>query len=585
MAEKPKEWDYKHIDSFIKGLNLSVRSDKIDDSELVQANNVVFEEDRVRIDTGYIPFFGNTRGVPRVAYQVFRRSGISELMLITNSTLYRLQLDQWQYVKGLSGTTTTAQLNAGGTNLTVTSIAGFASGDFIGVTLDNGIQHQTTINGAPAGSTIVMADPVPIGRSVPNGASVIEAVVLNGSLDLATSMVMLPFNDWFVFTNGVDNPKRYDGTDCVDIPNLPSSGNVQCRVVTLFNNYLLLMNTIEGGTAFPQRVRRCDTADPTNWTTGNAGFNDIYVSEDFIVAAEALGPYMIIYKDRSITRMEYVGSSEKLFHFEPTISGEGTFSPDGVINLGDIHIMIGNANIYEYSGAYSLEPVGDKIWSRMFGVRGELNPEFKHRSFGFYVEELDEIWIFFPAGAAQLPNKMVRWRQEFDAFSDRNFGRDLVGYGFYLATTARPWSGLVGDWLQQVWKWNAVSVLANSPITLLCDSVSQVFSYDYVEPLDNGNPINYFFETKDFTNPQFLMRTDEIRFRAKGTNILVEYSFDKGQTWNTLGTANQGSGASYEEPQMNFQTLTRRVRFRFSGSSGGMTFEWFTLKYSPESEY
>lgn len=584
MAEE-KTWEYKHIDAFTKGLNLSVRGDKIEDGELLQANNVVFEEDRIRIDTGYIPFFEAIRGAPRAVYQLFKRSGTSELLLVTNSTLYKAQLDQWQYVKGTAGTTTTAQLNASGTNLTVTSITGFSNGDFIGVTLDNGLQHKTTINGAPSGTTIVMADPVPIGRTVLNGASVIKAVILNGSFDLAISLVTLPFNDWFVFTNGVDNPKRYNGTDCVDVPNLPSAGNVQCRVVALFQNYLLLINTIEGGTALPQRIRWCDTADPTNWTTGNAGFKDMYNSEDFLVAAALLGPYMILYKERGIIRMEYVGSSEKLFHFEPTVSGEGTFSQDGVIDLGDYHVVVGNANIYNYSGAYTLEPVGDKIWSRMFGVRGELNPEFKHRSFGFYVEELDEIWIFFPAGTSQFPNKMVRWRQEFDAWSDRNFNRDMVGYGFYLATTARPWSGLVGNWLQQVWKWNAVSVLANSPITLLCNSTNQVYSYDYVEPLDNGLPINYSFETKDFTNPQFFLRTDEIRFRAKGSNILVEYSFDKGQSWKTLGTANKGSGASYEETQLNFQALTKRVRFRLSGTSGGMAFEWFTLKYSVESEH
>jgi len=591
MAERqelqdPDGWQYYHAEQLTGGLNLGIRPDKLKDDELLECQNVTFELDRVRIDTGYVPFFGKVTGTPRAVVQYHKKNGQSELLLITNSALYTLRQDQWQYVRwSTEFTTLTAQANEGATSLSVVSSASFQVGSVIGIVLTDGKQHQTTVATVPNGTSITINDPIPIGKTAANGAEVLLATTFGGDDDIAVSTVTLPFNDWFVFTNGVNAPIRYNGTDAVYIPNLPGGTNFTCRVVQLYQNYLLLINTVESGTAFPQRVRWCDTADPTNWTTGNAGFRDLYSSEDFCIAAAPLGPYMAIYKERSIVRMEYVGSVEKLFHFEDIVSGEGTFSQDAIVDLGDYHIFVGNANIYKYTGGYSIDPVGDKVFDRLFGARGELNPEFKHRSFAFYVEELDEVWIFFPAGTSQKPNKMLRWRQEVDSWADRIFDRDFVGYGFYLAQVSRPWSGLVGSWLNQTWKWNAVSVLSNSPTTLLCDATDQVFVYDYVEPRDNGQPIRYAIQTKDITHPRFKFRTDSIRFRAKGSNILLEYSSDGGQSWESLGLSNTSGGASYQETEIFFQDIIDRIRFRWSGTGGGMAFEWYTLKYALESEF
>jgi hypothetical protein len=45
--------------------------------------------------------------------------------------------------------------------MVVDSITGVASGDIIGVALDTGLWHWTTVNGAPSGSTIVLTAGLP----------------------------------------------------------------------------------------------------------------------------------------------------------------------------------------------------------------------------------------------------------------------------------------------------------------------------------------------------------------------------------------------------------------------------------------
>lgn len=559
-----KEWEYKFIPDLTLGLNANVPDTFLEDGETASSVNLHFDKKIVKKDTGYILFGGAIRGNPRIDFQFYKTDGTSELLLITDATFYIYSASQWQYVSDSNSTSTTNDEVAGQTVIEVPSTTGFSVADYVGIALDDGTQHQTTIASVSAGVSITIDDAIPVGRNTGVGAVVVKAVDLAGSLDIQISTVVLPSHNWFIFTNGIDNPKRYDGTDCIDVPNLPSAGNTQCRLVGLFNNHLILAHTTEGGTRYPQRVRRANTGDPTDWTTGNAGYNDLYDNEDWLVAIAYLGPYMILYRERSIVRTEYVGSIDLLFNFETVISGEGALSQDSVIDLGDYHIFIGNANIYEYKGGFDFNPIGDKIYYDIFGTNGELNSSYKQRVFGFYVEELDEVWVFYPPTGSDKPTKLLRYLQENGSWMQREFNHDVSGFGLYQSTADKTWNDLVGTWLQQTWTWDSRSVEANAPTTHLCSSDNlQVYEYEYFNTTDNDTAIVYDFETKDFGNPRIMTRFDLFDFRLQGTDILIEYSTDEGVSWTTLATV---SKALMGKVVLNKQIVTQYLRFKFSGS-------------------
>lgn len=559
-----KEWEYKFVHDLTLGLNSTILDNMLEDGESSNAKNIFFSKRIINVDTGYNTFGSVIRGNPRLDFQFFKTDGTSELLLVTDATLYIWSASEWQYISDSISTTTSNDEVAGQTVIEVPSTVGFTAADNIGIALDNGTQHRTTIASISAGVSITIDDAIPTGRNTGVGAVVLKAVDLTGTLDIQVSTVVLPSHNWFVFTNGVDNVKRYNGTDCTDVPNLPSSGNTQCRLVGVFNNHLVLAHTTEGGTRYPQRVRRANTGDPTDWTTGVAGYNDLYDNEDWLIAIQYLGPYMILYRERSIVRTEYVGSTDLLFNFETVIVGEGALSQDSVIDLGDYHIFIGNANVYEYRGGFDFEPVGDKIYYDIFGVNGELNPTYKQRVFGLYVEELDEVWFFYPASGDTKPTKLLRYSQENQSWVKREFNHDITGFGLYQSTADKTWNDLVGTWLQQTWTWDSRAVTANSPITHLCSSDNlQVYEYEYFAITDNGIVIPYEFETKDFGNPRIMTRFDLFEFRMLGVNTLIEYSLDEGVTFLTLGTINS---SKIQKNVINKQIISQYIRFKFSGS-------------------
>lgn len=576
-------WEYKYVDVFSGGIHAETRAEKLEDNELVDSINLYNLADVVYIDTGYTTFGSTVRGIPRASFQFYKTDGTSELLLVTNDTFYRWQSSEWQYVSDGAATTADAGEPTGETAISVADETGFSGGDYVGIILDDGTQHQTTVASTGVG-VINIDDGIPAGRSVSIGAAVVKAADFSGSLDILVSLAVFAPNDWLVFTNGVDKPQRYDGSTCEDVPNLPSSGNTICRAVGVFNEYLLLMRTTEGGTAYPQRVRWCDTADPTNWTTGNAGYQDLVDSEDFIVTGAGLGPYYIIYKERSIQRMELVGTDELLFNFTPTVAGEGALSADSVVDLGDYHIFIGNANIYEYRAGFSYKALGDNIYDKVFGSRGELNSSYRQRAFAVYVEELDEVWFFYSSGSAEVPNYLLRYRQKDESWWPRQFADDMVGYGFYQRTSAKTWQELSGTWTEQAWQWNSTLVLANSPTTLLCgNSPAQVYEYDYSQSDDAGTDIPFLLETKDFHHPHYKIRVNLLEGLFKGTSASISYSTDRGGSWSTFATITPG--ANFSVQRMWKQLTVDRIRFKISGTGGGFGIGWLALEFSLESEW
>lgn len=587
-VELPSKFNEIVIDDLTKGFDSSLRPTALEDGQMADVLNLIFDKARLRVDTGYTPFMESVRGVPRVSWQFYKTNGTSELLLFTNETLYKEANGEWQYVAEGDGsgsaisTTTTAGASAGATTVTVADITGFSDADYIGIILDDGSQHKTTVNGAPAGSDIDFDDAIPVGRSVANGATVLKAVDLAGSDDEAVSLLTMPSHNWVAFTNGVDNVKYYDGTLFEDIHNLPSSGNTQCKGLALYYNHLMLIHTIEGGTAYPQRIRWPDTADPENWSTGNASYADLLDTEDFLVAGVILGPYLIAYKERSIVRFEYVGAADKLFDYDTVVTGEGAIAHDAIVDLGDSHVLFGNANIYKYTGGFDLEPIGDQIYFKLFGVGGDMNPGYKHRSIALYLEELDETWILYPTGDDEYPSHVARYRNDLESWTIRKFNRYISGYGFYQLDSSKSWIEMTGTWAEQNLQWNSNTLLANAPTTLLCSDDMQVYEYDYQAVGEDDEDISWFFTTKMFHHPHFILRTDLLEFKAKGSSVTIYYRKEEDDEWQLWGT--KSLAASRAKYRSHKQVTAERIQFKFEGSGGGFSMDWLAFSYQIESE-
>lgn len=579
----PEEgWEYKVVNQLNGGLTIDLPSDLIEDYQFPDLNNVIYKDGIIKVDTGIVTFGNIVLGTPRAIFQFFLTDGSDYLVLLTNLVMYVWSTGTTSWIPYDNGnnTTTTGSVIAGATSVTLTAPAGYGVGDIMCVELDNGAIQAVTITSIASSPTIDFAGD-PLQDASTAGNAVYETIKFAGTDDVQPSFTVFPANDWLIFTNGVDYPYYFDGTTLALVPNLPSAGATICKLVSTFNNRVLLANTTEAGTAYPQRVRWCDAGDPTNWSTGDSGYQDLYDSEDFIIASANLGPFLIYYRDRSIIRTSFVGSATKLFEFESVVSGEGAVSQDSVLDVGDFHTFFGSANIYDYEGGFDIKPVGDQLYTKIFSSTGELVPSTKHRTFGLYIEELDESWFLYSANSDETyPTRLIRRQKE--SWWQRDFPVEMSGFGYYENTGDVTWN----DWADIAWTeldyaWNSKNLQSNSPIILLCGIDGQIYKYDYTASTDNGVAITYQLTTKDFGHPRVEYRFDEYEFYLSGTNILVEYTKDKGETWNTLDTFSPGairiSNRAWEQVVSNY------IGLRFSGSES-FSISSFSFQYSVESE-
>jgi len=580
-----KFWEYEFVDDITLGVDVSKTAEKIDNGAFSSIKNMFYHEGRLLTDSGYATFLGTVRGNPRAKIQFTKKNGSSEDLLITNSTVYISRSSQWQYVPARTPTTLTVGAIAGATSVTVANTAGFANGDYIGIELDSGQQHQTTVNSAPVGFVITITDALPTAAGI--GNDVLEPVLLTGDDDSQVSWDIMPAFDYLLFTNNNDVPQYYNGTLCQDMPNLVAAGVTACRAIKIFVNHVVLLGTLEGGTSYPQRVRWSDTADPTTWIPADnntAGYEDLYDDESFIVDGAVLGPYFIVYKGTSIVRTEFVGTTERLFNFDTVITTEGLLATNCVIDLGSEHAFAGANGIYRYQGAFELVDIDEKIWPQMYSKDKELDPtQAPKTSFMAYIQELDEAWFFYPRVDATYPDKLARYNFIEKAWTFREFSIEITGYGFHKNTTSLRWADLVGSWLVQTFRWGSSSASVGSPTIILLSGTGskQAYEYDYVTSTDNGTAIAWEFITKEFFHPQHSTRTNWLDFQAKGSSVTIEYSKDGGITFRPWGTV--ALTTDYKRYRKHKQIVSDRIRWKFSGTSSDFGFEWFGFQYRQES--
>lgn len=578
-------WEYKTIPTLMGGINVSKRPDLLDDTETVQLKNVLMRAGLLTNDAGYKQIGQDISGTPQLEQRFPRQSKSIDIMLVTTKTVYEFNesFQRYHVVKGTNATTATGGPYSSGANaITVTSAAGFVSGDVVGFFVDGGDQHSTTVT--VSGSTLNLDVPLPTGMSISTGNVVRRGVKLSGNLDIQVCATIVSSNDWFVFTNGVDIVKRYNGTDCVDVPGLPSGGNVVCQNVMYFNAALFLFNTTEGGTNFPWRARRSNAGDPTDWVTGTAGKDDLLETSNGITAVGLLGPYLVVYKNDCAYRGEFVGSSTINYLFTQMVTTDGCLSPQALAITETKHYIMGQTGFYEYSGGFNYKDIGYKIFDKVFGTKGNLSPIQRQKSFALYIPELGEIWFFYPSVASNNPDIVMRYIIENNIWYERKFNDVFQSAGLFQTLSIFTWVNLIGSWTNQTWLWSEQTVVSNSyAIHLLAAATGnkgRVMEYDYATLLDNGVPIRYTIETKDFLHSDVDCRFDMMEMMIQGTNVDVLYSTDKGKSWILLGIVNE---PKVTKSRLFLQFPFQQVRFRWTGTNADLRLDWAAFSYKIES--
>jgi hypothetical protein len=333
--------------------------------------------------------------------------------------------------------------------------------------------------------------------------------------------------DLFIITNGVDNIQYWDGAldyiaplpnmdDCEPYPLQGPVTDVKAKCLLYFNNQLILGGTTENGESYPQRIRTSQMGDVTAWKNNVDGSGECFVGDltdgvDWIIRLLPFKNYVVVYKERSIQVLSYVGG-DLVWDKWPSVSGVGLLAPKAVIDMGDEHLFLGPDNFYSFNFQEVLE-AGDDIKDDFFRL---LDPEKSHLVNAFIVEEMTEAWFNFvsinsPDGFHDMA-VVYNYDKKTWAFRDLPF----TSYGYYRAKNATIIDDLEMEINAMDWELDTSKYLANAPINL-CGS-AQGFIYLLDGNSKDGADINGWAVTKVFDgdNPM-------VNKRWKGLRVFTSY--------------------------------------------------------------
>lgn len=318
---------------------------------------------------------------------------------------------------------------------------------------------------------------------------------------------------------------EYFGLSGLEDKDYTPQGIDSCRFVVKFAGFLFAGGTKEDGVFYPQRLRFCQWNNLFRWKnnadgSGQAGWLNFSDGVDWMQNAQPLGNYLVVYKERSICIMTYVGGSQ-IFNQRTAIQGIGLIAPQALINLGDEHIFVGPDNIYSYD---LLEPkmAGDDIRTEFFRL---LDPSYTCNIRGFFIEEVPEAYFSFTSiNSEDNTNDMALvYNTETKAWSIREL--PMTAFGYWSKTTDDAIDNDEEEIDSDNTTWDDSRDLQNSPTNLCADKNGYI--YQLGGHSKDSADISFYLQTglMALDEPEMLKRLKRIQFmisREGNYNLKVE---------------------------------------------------------------
>lgn len=229
-----------------------------------------------------------------------------------------------------------------------------------------------------------------------------------------------------ILNNGAETPQYWannnPGTLLADLPNWPA--NTTCKVLKPYGNFLIALDVKASGTRNPFLVKWSHPAEfgsvPSSWdeadTTLQAGENTIQEQGGYIVDGGRLGENFIIYREKSIHIMRFIGG-RFIFDFD-RIAGEiGMFSRNCFVELPDkTHCFLSANDLMVHNGGRPQSIIKAKMRDTLFNDIDTTNGD---RTFLAANHKKKEVWICYPESGQSFASKALVWNYEEDKFGFR----------------------------------------------------------------------------------------------------------------------------------------------------------------------
>jgi hypothetical protein len=306
--------------------------------------------------------------------------------------------------------------------------------------------------------------------------------------DLDDRILGTTFADCFVITsmNGANQPAYWDApgghSNFISMPPSCYPG----RAIEAFKNYLFIGGVTSGGEYRPGRIRWSQPGlfrTNSDWPAAN--YIDLDPDDgDRITAMKALGDALIVFKEKRIYIVKYIGGPW-VFDYSLAKTGVGCVSGHSVVTVEEKLIFLSEDGFYSFDGTNVAE-LSKKIKDKVI----EINPDYRMHVTGSVYKASDQIWFTMPydggdtiAGQSPMASHPINetWVYDYKRKYWTRFDLAPAALGSWYNETDLTIGDLVEPFNHYTWAWN--DRLGRSALSQLVGSDYQ----GHIHDLDTGS--------------------------------------------------------------------------------------------------
>ena len=298
-----------------------------------------------------------------------------------------------------------------------------------------------------------------------------------------------------VINNGIDIPQFWGGNVATKFAPLTAWNTAwRCASLRPFKQYLVALDVTKTATRFANMVKWSSAAAPgtlpASWdetdATKDAGEQDIAETTDVLVDQLQLGDINVLYKERSMYAMQYIGPPY-IWRFYRLPGEVGMLARGCAVNTPKGHVVLTAGDIVVHTGQGPQSIVTDRMRRWFFN---NLDSTYFARSFVAANYPKNEVWICFPENGQSVCTKALTWNWQDDTFGVR----DLVGVTYGASgqisfSNNATWSTDSGTWDADTSTWNSDSYGASEARLVMTSTTPQIALTEAGTQLNGVNPV------------------------------------------------------------------------------------------------
>lgn len=310
-----------------------------------------------------------------------------------------------------------------------------------------------------------------------------------------------------IFNNGNDLPQQYDPQNpespLTNLANWPV--DLTTQVIRPYKNFLIALQVNVGNGVYDRQVMIWSSpADPgtvpPSWDytdpAEQAGLYTFSETDDKVIDGLALGDEFIVYKERSIYAVRFIGGTF-VMSIKRRPGDVGLLTAEAVCDTPRGHCFVGQDDVYLYRGNSYPESISNgRVRRELFT---NITQGQKSKIFVKHDATRKAVWIFYPSNNSLWCNKAAIWRYENNTWSFRDVPQvSGATFGDVTLVVQKTWDDLRNA-------WGGGYTISWGTETLVWGTIGATWAVD-----DDLSPWDSDTTTWDFERTWDQLRTDEI---------------------------------------------------------------------------